>query len=367
MQPAAPDRSSLPWSITWDPVLGRTPWVALAMVLLAIAAGLAGYQLAASTREEEPGFPVQYEPPPGLGPVQVVVLDTEGSGPAPLVASVLHMADQGLVRLERPAEDTWRITGIGSQQQWAAIDPVTWSIAQHLGLLGAGSFSADGSVGAGKVLDSATDAIGPELSVWSEQAGLMATSSREQGLKLLWFVGVVLALVAFAVPLVLGAVGSALLIPSLLGLVPAAFVLGGVGLASHTVGQRRTAQGRIAWSRAGGFRRLLSTPSSAERFDFSARTDAFLHFIPYAVAFGVADKWAEKYRTEMGTEPPIPMWYPIYYAHPTGFYSSGEFDSFSKSVTASIGAYAASQSSSSSGGGGGGSFGGGGGGGGGSW
>jgi uncharacterized membrane protein len=175
--------------------------------------------------------------------------------------------------------------------------------------------------------------------------------------------------VGFAVPVVLGAVGSALLVPSLVGLVPAGFVLGGLGLASHAVGQRRTPQGRLAWARAGGFRRLLSTPSSQDRFDFSARTDAFIHYIPYAVAFGVADRWAEKYRTEMGTEPPIPVWYPVYWGHGVGrFYTGGEFDSLSKSVTASIGAYAAAQAASRGGsGGGGGSFGGGGGGGGGSW
>ncbi len=52
----------------------------------------------------------------------------------------------------------------------------------------------------------------------------------------------------------------------------------------------------MVWSRAGGFQRLLSTPSAEDRFDFSARTDLFIAYVPYAVAFGVADRWAEKYR-----------------------------------------------------------------------
>jgi hypothetical protein len=367
MQPDAPPRGHLPWSVTWDPVLGRTPWVTVSLVLLAIAAGLAGFQMARSTREQEPGFPVQYEPPAGLGPVQVVYLDSEGSGPAPLVASLLHMADRGLVRLERPVEDTWRITDIATPQQWTTVDPVTWSVAQRLGLMGGATFSADGSESAGKVLKSADDAFGAELSTWSEHAGLMTRSPREQGLKALWFVLAAVSILFFALPGILSAVGLLAVVPTLIGLVPAAFVLAGATLTSRTVGQRHTPQGQMAWARAGGFRRLLSTPSSEERFDFSARTDAFIHFIPYAVALGVADKWADKYRTEMGTEPPIPIWYPMYVGHSmSGFYSGGDFDSFSKSVTASIGAYAAAQAASHGGGGGGG-FGGGGGGGGGSW
>ena len=367
MQPEAPARSHLPWSVAWDPVLGRTLWVTVVLVLLAIAAGVVGYLMSRSTREEEPGFPVQYEPPAGLGPVQVVYLDSEGPGPAPLVASVLHLAEQGLVRLERPTDRDWRITGIGTPAQWAAVDPVSRSVADHLGLVASrASFSADRSEAAGRVLDSATDAIGSELAAWSQGSGLMASSAEEKRLKVMWFVVAAGAVLLFALPALLGLIGSQALVPTLVGLVPAAFVVAAAGLTSQTVGQRHTAQGRLAWARAGGFRRLLSTPSSEERFDFSARTDAFLHFIPYAVAFGVADRWAEKYRTQMGTEPPIPMWYPMYAGHSmSGFYSGGDFDSFSKSVSASIGAYAAAQSASSSGGGGG--FGGGGGGGGGSW
>ena len=98
--------------------------------------------------------------------------------------------------------------------------------------------------------------------------------------------------------------------PTLHGLPFAAFALGGVGLQQSGVGARRTALGRGIWSRAGGFERLLSTPSSEDRFDFAARKDLFIAFIPYAVAFGVADRWADKYRVATGQEPPIPGWYP---------------------------------------------------------
>ena len=74
---------------------------------------------------------------------------------------------------------------------------------------------------------------------------------------------------------------------------------------------RRTPAGRELWSRAAGFRRLLATPSSEDRFDYAARQDLYIAYIPYAVAFGVADKWAAKYRAATNTEPPVPWWYPV--------------------------------------------------------
>ena len=86
--------------------------------------------------------------------------------------------------------------------------------------------------------------------------------------------------------------------------------------------------------------------------------------------FGVADTWAAKYRTEMGVEPPMPVWLGSTYAggH-TGDYVNQMVGSFSHTVDSAISTYQASQSSSSGGGFSGGfsGGGGGGGGGGGSW
>jgi len=115
---------------------------------------------------------------------------------------------------------------------------------------------------------------------------------------------------------------------------------------------------------------MLATPSSKERFDFSGREDLYTAYIPWAVALGCAKEWAEKYRTEMGQEPPVPHYFAGSYAgsNPAAFVSSMAAD-FGATVDSAISSYNATQSSSSSGGGGGGfsGGGGGGGGGGGSW
>jgi uncharacterized membrane protein len=191
---------------------------------------------------------------------------------------------------------------------------------------------------------------------------VVASEKSEQIGRLVWFVCLILAGVGL----------WGFFTTKMWGLPFAAFVIAGLGLVGTGVGTRRTALGRRLWSEAGGFKRMLSTPSSEQRFDFAARKDTYITYLPYAVAFGVADAWAEKYRTEMRSEPPVPSWYPVGVGYMGGSSlfggSSGPFESFESALSSSIGAYEASQSSSSSGGGGGGGFGGGGGGGGGgSW
>jgi uncharacterized membrane protein len=135
-------------------------------------------------------------------------------------------------------------------------------------------------------------------------------------------------------------------------------------------GTSRTRQGRDLWSRVGGFRRMLSTPSSKERFDFSGRKELYTAYIPWAVAFDCAEEWASKYRVEVGEEPPVPHYFASTYAGANaGAFVSSMVSDFDSTVSGAISSYNATQTSSSSGGGGGGfsGGGGGGGGGGGSW
>ncbi len=135
----------------------------------------------------------------------------------------------------------------------------------------------------------------------------------------------------------------------------------------------RTQAGRELWSRIGGFHRVLSTPPSVARFDFSGRKELYTAYIPWAVAFGCAEAWANKYRMETGEDPPSPSYVGGYYGG--GYYgspASAFADDFNTSVDSAISAYQASiaPQGGSGGGFGGGGFsggGGGGGGGGGSW
>jgi Predicted membrane protein (DUF2207) C-terminal domain/Predicted membrane protein (DUF2207) N-terminal domain len=358
MAAPVPYRPGLPWSVRWDPILGRSVGTLLVVLAASAAALVAGVAWGRVGREDSPGFPVQYAPPEGLGPVQTVYMATESHGPAPLIATILYLADRGFVSLENPASDTWRIVGRAEDVQWGVLDPGAQAVGHSLGLRWpGGAFSADGSVSAGKTLGEAGRALQSAVDGWASGAGLVRTAPNEYLGRVVWVLAIALAALGF----------TGIAWPTMWGLPFAAFAIGGVTLWATGVGHRRTAAGRIVWSQAGGFQRLLSTPSAEDRFDFAARKDLFIAYVPYAVAFGVADTWAEKYRVSTQSEPPIPAWYPYYLGSQSStFYSGSQFDSFDAAVSESISAYTASQSSSSSGGGGG-FGGGGGGGGGGSW
>ncbi|GAA1925448.1 DUF2207 domain-containing protein [Nocardioides marmoribigeumensis] len=356
---SAPDRVTVPWGSEWDGVLGRsTLW--LGVLLLLAAAGLAlGRWWAGRAAEEDPGRPVMYAPPEGLGPVQAYFVAHERVPGDALVATLLHQAERGLTTLEPAGTKHWRIEGRGTPQQWMEADPVSRLVADRLGITSQGTiFEADGSVAAGQTLQALQKELGGVTKQWAVNDGLLVSAGSER-------LHQVLVVVAALVGIVLAVTHPFGL--TMVALPFLAVVIGGAGLLTTGVGTRRTPQGREVWARSAGFRRLLSTPSSEVRFDFSAQRELYTAYIPYAVAYGCADAWAEKYRRAMGEPPPDPTWLPV--ASGGGGWLGGDgggLGSFESSLSSSISAYQATQSSSSGGGGGGG-FSGGGGGGGGSW
>ena len=89
-----PPRAELPWPYDWDLVLGRSVtgllWVAVFAVLGAVGAWL----MVRATTEREPGFPLQYAPPDGLGPVQFEYIRTEAVAKSGLTATLFHLAER---------------------------------------------------------------------------------------------------------------------------------------------------------------------------------------------------------------------------------------------------------------------------------
>lgn len=365
----APDASgALPWSGRWDPVLGTSVAGLLAVLGLAAVAGLVGLRLARTAHEPTPPYPLLYAPPEGIGPAQAQYVLTEHTGRTAFVATMMDAAEHGAVELDR-ADGRWTLTGRDDAASVASLDPVTREVLDGLGVRSGQKFVADADwPSSGKVLQRVIKKQDSAIPRWAADEGLMtATGLGSLG-------GAVIAL--FGV----GAFALALLNPlgmSVSALVPGAFAAAGLSLLAKGSGTRRTAAGRDLWSRLGGFRRVLATPSSQLRFDFSARRELYTAYLPWAVAFGVADEWASKYRTEMGVEPPAPAYFAHGYAGShTGNHVDQMVNDFRGTVQSSIAAYessirpASSGSGSGSSGGGGGGFsggGGGGGGGGGSW
>lgn len=350
--------ASLPWSARFDPVLGGSVLGLVVVLLLAAGALLWGSVLGARSREPKPGYPLMYAPPEGIGPAQGKYILTESVGKESFVASIMEAAEKGAVDLGRSGK-AWTLTDKAGASGWAQVDPVTSKVATLLGGAG-GSFTADPkSVTAGKILKSKLDQFDDATKAWAERSGLMVSS----GLGSIGGMVIFASLAATAAIIIWNPFGM-----TVLGLVTGAFAVGGIDLVRTGSGTRRTASGRDLWSRTGGFHRVLSTPSSEARFDFSGREELYTAYIPWAVALGCAKEWAAKYRTEMGAEPPTPHYFGGAYAGSTlGSSVDDMVGSFSDTLDSAISSYEATQKSSSSGGGGFSGGGGGGGGGGGSW
>jgi hypothetical protein len=350
----------LPWTPAFDAVFGTSVVLLAVILLVALAAALLGLYLAKRAAEREPQFPLMYAPPEGVGPAQAAYLVSEKVDDEQYVATLMYAAEKGAIDLER-TDDAWTITDKNGAAGWSGLDPVTSGVAHLLGGPGSSFAASPKDVVAGKRLKDEMETFKDGTRSWASGAGLMTRSG---------FGGIGAFVVGGCLLLV---ILNAIFNPfnlSLLALVPGAFGIFGASLAAPGAGTRRTRAGRDLWSRAGGFRRILSTPSAQDRFDFSGRQELYTAYVPWAVAFGCADEWAGKYRTEMGAEPPVPSYFGHAYAGAyAGSAVSSMVDDFNSTVSSAISSYEATQrsSSSSSGGGGFSGGGGGGGGGGGSW
>lgn len=363
----------VPWTGRWDPVLGRNPLITGAVAALALIAGGIGWWWRRAAHEKVPAHPLMYAPPTGIGPAQAVYVMDEKVGRDQFIATVLHAAQHGAISLHLGSADRWRMN-TEDPRAWDDLDVVTKAVGSTLDIRKSGTLEVGpGKTKSGKKVQDAEGDLSDDCKRWAMTEGYLTSLA---GTSLRGWLGVA-ALAA--------SVLWALINPfdmTLMAAIPGSFGVFAAMLLGAGAGTTRTDTGRRLWSEIGGFKRMLSTDSSEARFDFSAKKDLYTAYIPWAVAFGVADAWAKKYRSETGEEPPMPDYLP---GGSSGV--SGSFDSTSSSVSAmsasfgaavgaAIGAYTASIAPSSSSGGSsfssdsGGGFsggGGGGGGGGGSW
>jgi len=371
------------WTQPWDGVFG--PWskdaapIALGVVaLLTALAGFAGWRKRRQVVERNPAFPVMYAPPDGIGPAQAAFIVDESVARKQFVATLLYLAQRGVITLHRDDHGSWSI-GDGTKPT-GDVDLVSRAAISGLPLKD------------GKPLKLGTDKVSVGKRVQAAEKEFLAAPRRwaleekfAEEVKGIGRTGT-LAVLGLLLAFVIAAFGFGM---SILCVIPLAFALPGLGVIRAGASTRRTETGRRLWSEAGGFKRMLATPSSEARFDFAANKDLYTAYIPWAVAFGVADQWAEKYRFETGEQPPAPAYIggisgddsaSWSNASGTGSVASAVEASFAAAVGSAIGAYVASIApppssasssgsswSSSSSGGGFSGGGGGGGGGGGSW
>lgn len=342
------------------PPPGGTDHTARDTLIAALLGAMAAAGLFVATRERRPGFPVLFEPPPGVGPALGARVLHEDDAADALLATLYDLADRGVLRLE------------GDDERWTVrllVEPATVPLRpEEVGLLGALLLAAPDDTFVVSATVSSGERVGRAL-------GVLRAQVREDGRRYLrasapgiaaavfgWLA--VLAVLVMAGVHVFGQGWRSWPLLALCG----AFALGAVGMAlDPAVRSVHTAEGRDLWTRTGGFARFLTTPSSESRFDAAAHLEWYPRYLGWAVALGVADAWDRRY-AEQGLETPAVPW--LWWSG-TGRYvgTAGLGASFDAAISSASATYAASQSSSGGGFSGGGFSGGsgGGGGGGGSW
>ncbi|MDO7868844.1 DUF2207 domain-containing protein [Nocardioides jiangxiensis] len=330
-----------PWSVEAERTWGSSREAAALALLLTAAIVLGGGFVVWRMREARPPFPLVAGPPRGVGPAQAAYLLERRFTRAMFAGSLLQAAVAGMITLGRGRKGTWRSRP--GTDDWQVDDVVTRRLSSSLGDRDV-SFDRSGGArlgGAHRALTQATASWAADSGLlvgWTPPAWLRWSQGVAAGLGLVLAVVVAstgpivwalplaaiallggtslllerggLAMTTFAIWVLSVCAGAVFVWGALTGHGFASFLTGvGGGIATlgvvTLVGTERptggvylraTPEGREAWSRAGGFRRMLATDSAEARSTFAASTEStYLQWLPYAVAFGCADAWADKF------------------------------------------------------------------------
>lgn len=256
---------------------------------------------------------VQFTPPSGLRPGELGTLVDERADPHDVTATLVDLAVRGYLRIEQRTEPgakdgDWRLVRLREPD--------------------------DALVGYERTLLDELVADRPEVTLSdlrttfaSSMAKVQAALYEEVTAKG-WFrrnpasararwAG------AGAGVLALGVVATVLLaLATTWALVGVAVVLvGAVVLAMSPAAPARTATGTAVLAQTEGFRRYLAT-AEADQLRFEEGQDLFSRYLPFAVAFGLTERWARVFAdlAAQGRALPEPTWYvgPAY--HPGAFW-----------------------------------------------
>jgi uncharacterized membrane protein YgcG len=316
----------------------------------------------ASTEEPVPLFddapyPVEYELPEGMHPGLVGTLVDENAQPLDVTATIVDLGVRGYLRIEEvPKEglfgkDDWRLFRLREADEG--------DLLRYEQLLLDGLFEDGDEVLLSGLKDKFVSRLNKVRDALYDETVARGWFKRNpESVRTTWLV-IALIVLAAGIGLEWGAIAL-----THIALVPIPIVIGGIVLlAIHRTTARRTAQGTAALWRVRGFRRFIETAED-ERSRFAEEAQLFYSFLPYAIVFGLTERWARAFEgLAQAPDTAGGGWYVS--SHP--FAVASFTSSMNSFAVASTGTISSTPGSSGSGFSGGSSGGGGGGGGGGSW
>ena len=313
---------------------------------------------------------VQFEPPAGMRPGQLGTLIDEKADPRDVTATLVDLAVRGYLRIDDAGEVS---SGLFSKQRdytLVQLRPADAALFPFESALHAALFSGRTEVTLSDLKTTFASSMASVQTKLYENVTLMGWfRSNPRKARIMWaLAGVGLTAAGVMGTFVLASASTYALIP--LGLIP-------VGIATLVTTRNapaRAAAGTAALQQARGFE-LYITKAEANQLRFEEGEDLFSKYLPYAIAFGVADKWADKFAelARQGKTLAEPTWYGGGLAYGAFWLHAGtlgtQMQQFASSAESAMSAPTPGSSGGSgfSGGGGGFSGGGGGGGGGGGW
>jgi hypothetical protein len=330
--------------------------------------GLAPLTGEAATEEtrhwgDSPEGPVEWSPPDDLRPGLLGTLIDEQANTLDVTATIVDLAVRGYLRIDEIPDK-----GLFSKRDWQLVQLKGGDAAllpYETKLFGA-LFDGRNVVLLSELKRTfASDLAKVQNSMYDELVYRKWYRRRPDSTRTSW------ALFGFLA--IAGAFGIGYLLAryTTFGIVGVALVIVAIAIwFSARAMPARTGQGSAVLARTLGFRRYLAT-AEAGQIRFEETEDVFSRYLPYAIVFGEAERWAKVFATLAaagGTAAAVPAvaWYTG--AYPWTYASFGDsVDAFSVTTSGSISAAAASSKSGFGGGGGGFSGGGFGGGGGGGW
>ncbi len=306
-------------------------------------------------------FAVQFTPPKGVLPGMIGTLFDEKADTRDVTATLVDLAARGFWRIEQPdPKGDFQIVRLAPPKGLTGYEQLLSDA-----LFGDGSQVVTSSELEGKSFGMSVQSIQRELYTAVTEAGWFhGNPQTARGIRMT--LGIIIAGVGFFIGFSAGALVLA---------IPVALVGAAVAISSRFA-PVRSALGSAVTSQALGFKQYLET-AEADQIKFEEGEDIFSRYLPYAIVYGCADRWAKIF-AELAARG-VPMQQPTWYIGPAYGYGygaawgAGGFDSiigtlngFSSSAATAMTA-ATAGSSGGSGFGGGGFGGGGGGGGGGSW
>lgn len=313
-----------------------------------------------------PEVTVRFTPPDGILPGEAGVIQDFRADTEDVTATIIDLAVRGYIRIvETEAPGKW---GGGDWRLDLMREPGPELVDYELVLLNE-LFAGRNTVLMSQLKTTFAASMG-------KIKGLLSSVSTQRG----WFVGNPTAIrakwgVLGVFMIIAGIAGVILLVSASLGyaLIPIALaVVGVVVLMMSSAATARSADGSAAYQQVKGFELYLTT-AEAGQIQFEEGQDIFSRYLPYAIVFGVAERWTAIFAqlAASGQRLAEPGWYVSPYSNPGMFWMSAalfnhSLNSFQMTANTALTAPAPSTTGSSGGSGfSGGGFSGGGGGGGG--